>query len=191
MGGSATVEGDIDLAHAAVAFGSGGASAADASAMSVLEHLLGGSVAPLGGLGGTATSRLNVNVDAKNDWVHSVSAFNAAYSDAGLVGAHGTVSIENSTRFVDAVVAELEAIAAGGLSAEEASRASAKAQAAFALSCETKSGLMEAAGAQLSAGLSMTSVGGRLAELNAVGAGELQAAAKTLLATTPSIAVVG
>ena len=46
-------------------------------------------------------------------------------------------------------------------------------------------------GAELSLGNSMTSVGSRLAALNAVGAGELQAAAKTLLATTPSVAVVG
>lgn len=185
VGGKATVDGDSDHAYVALAFGNGGASAADASAMVVLEHLLGGD-----GCRSKATSRLNQNLAAPNEWVHSISAFNAAYSDAGLFGAYGAVAHEDATRFCDAVTAELEAVAAG-VGAEDAARAKAKAKTTLAISCEGKASLMESTGMRMCAGLSASSVGARLAEVEAVGPADLQAAAKALLTTTPSVAVVG
>ena len=69
VGGKATVEGDADSAYVAIAFGNNGAAAADASVMTVLEHLLGAGVQGSRGLGGHATSLFNTQVASKVRWV--------------------------------------------------------------------------------------------------------------------------
>ena len=88
----------------------------------------------------------------QNDWVHSISAFNASYSDAGLLGAHGTVGFHDAERFCDTVVGQLEAVAKG-VSSEDASRAVAKAKTALALSCEGHGATMQVRGPTLNQSL--------------------------------------
>eukprot|EP00947_MAST-08B_sp_MAST-8B-sp1_P004268 g4268.t1 len=106
------------------------------------DPLLGGSSSRSDGLGGTVNSRLNKNV-ASNEWVQSVAAFSASYSDAGILGAYGAVNLEDAARFRDAVTAELESIASSGVSAEETARAAAKAKMAVATSCDSNAGLVQ------------------------------------------------
>ena len=92
---------------------------------------------------GTSWSKTTDIHGVQNEWVQSVAAFSASYSDAGILGAYGAVNLEDAARFRDAVTAELESIASSGVSAEETARAAAKAKMAVATSCDSNAGLVQ------------------------------------------------
>ncbi|GAA5954199.1 hypothetical protein JCM21900_006959 [Sporobolomyces salmonicolor] len=160
-----------------------GASSSSAE-FAVLRYLLGGESYLKWSTGASPLSKLS-SADV------SASAFNLAYSDAGLFG----ISIKAPTAQVADVaskaVAELKALAKGA-SEEAVKQAIAKAKFAAASALETRFGQVELIGAQLAAqGEAPASVADVFAKFDKVSAESLAKAASSALASKPTTVAVG
>uniref|UniRef100_H2LEW5 Ubiquinol-cytochrome c reductase core protein 2b n=1 Tax=Oryzias latipes TaxID=8090 RepID=H2LEW5_ORYLA len=145
-GGEVRLPGTSSLVHAAVVSQSAAAGTGEALAFSVLQHLLG--AAPNVKRGAAVSNKLVQGVAKATTDPFDVSAFNASYSDSGLFGVYTICQAAAAAEVIRAAVAQVKAVADGGVTAADLTRAKAQLKAHFMMSLETSEGLLEAVGAQ-------------------------------------------
>uniref|UniRef100_A0A8C7YPT8 Ubiquinol-cytochrome c reductase core protein 2b n=1 Tax=Oryzias sinensis TaxID=183150 RepID=A0A8C7YPT8_9TELE len=145
-GGEVRLPGTSSLVHAAVVSQSAAAGTGEALAFSVLQHLLG--AAPNVKRGAAVSNKLVQGVAKATTDPFDVSAFNASYSDSGLFGVYTICQAAAAAEVIRAAVAQVKAVADGGVTAADLTRAKAQLKAHFLMSLETSEGLLEAVGAQ-------------------------------------------
>ncbi|XP_049419491.1 cytochrome b-c1 complex subunit 2, mitochondrial isoform X2 [Epinephelus fuscoguttatus] len=135
-----------NLVHSAVVSQSAAAGTGEALAFSVLQHLLGAGLHVK--RGSCATSKLVQGVAKATADPFDVSAFNSSYSDSGLFGVYTISQPGVAGDVIKAAVAEVKAVADGGVTAADLTRAKAQLKGEFLMSLETSEGLLEAMGTQ-------------------------------------------
>ncbi|XP_077359918.1 cytochrome b-c1 complex subunit 2, mitochondrial-like isoform X1 [Festucalex cinctus] len=145
-GGEIRLPSSSSLVHSAVVSEAAASGTGEAVAFSVLQHLLG--AGPRIKRGSNATSKLTQGVAKATADLFDVSTYNVTYSDSGLFGIY-TVSQAGSTdAVVKAAVAEVKAVADGGITAADLTQAKLSLKSDLLMSLETSEGLLEAMGTQ-------------------------------------------
>ncbi|XP_075890738.1 cytochrome b-c1 complex subunit 2, mitochondrial isoform X2 [Nelusetta ayraudi] len=145
-GGEIRLASTSGLVHSAVVAESAVAGTSEALAFSVLQQLLG--AGPHVKRGSCATSKLVQGVAKATAEPYDVSAFSTGYSDSGLFGVYSISQAAVAGDVIKAAVAQIKAVADGGVTAADLSRAKAQLQGQFLMSLETSEGLLEEMGTQ-------------------------------------------
>ncbi|XP_017273741.1 cytochrome b-c1 complex subunit 2, mitochondrial isoform X2 [Kryptolebias marmoratus] len=134
------------LVHSAVVSQSAAAGTGEALAFSVLQHLLG--AGPHVKRGSRVSSKLVQGVAKATADPFDVSAFNASYSDSGLFGVYTISQSAAAGDVIRAALTQVKAVADGGVTAADLTRAKAQLKCQYLMSLETPEGLLEAIGTQ-------------------------------------------
>ncbi|XP_041829572.1 cytochrome b-c1 complex subunit 2, mitochondrial isoform X2 [Melanotaenia boesemani] len=145
-GGEIRLPSNASLVHSAVVCQSAAAGTNEALAFSVLQHVLG--AGPHVKRGPRTSSKLVQGVAKATADPFDVSAFNASYSDSGLFGVYTISQAAAASDVIKAAVAQIKAVADGGVTAVDLTRAKAQLKGQFLMSLETSEGLLEAMGTQ-------------------------------------------
>uniref|UniRef100_A0A8C6MFE0 Ubiquinol-cytochrome c reductase core protein 2b n=1 Tax=Nothobranchius furzeri TaxID=105023 RepID=A0A8C6MFE0_NOTFU len=145
-GGEIRLPGIGSLVHSAVVSQSAAAGSSEALAFSVLQHLLG--AGPHVKRGSSSSSKLVQGVAKATADPFDVSAFNASYSDSGLFGVYTISQGAAAGDVIKAALAQVKAVADGGVTAADLTRAKAQLKCHFLMSLETSEGVLEAMGTQ-------------------------------------------
>ncbi|KAK9530610.1 hypothetical protein VZT92_012101 [Zoarces viviparus] len=145
-GGEIRLPGTGSLLHSAVVSQSAAAGSSEALAFSVLQHLLGAGLHVK--RGSCASSKLAQGVAQATADPFDVSAFNTSYSDSGLFGVYTISQPAAAGDVIKAALAEVKAVADGGVTAADLTRAKAQLKGQFLMSLETSEGFLEAMGTQ-------------------------------------------
>uniref|UniRef100_A0A672NDI2 Cytochrome b-c1 complex subunit 2, mitochondrial-like n=1 Tax=Sinocyclocheilus grahami TaxID=75366 RepID=A0A672NDI2_SINGR len=132
------------LVHAVVASEGASATSAEATAFSILQHVLG--AGPHVKRGSNTTSKLSQAISKVTAQPFDASAFNANYTDSGLFGVY---TICQANAVIKAAIVQVNDIAQGNLAAADLSRAKNQLTAEYLMSIESSEGLMEAIGSQV------------------------------------------
>uniref|UniRef100_A0A8D3CZ92 Ubiquinol-cytochrome c reductase core protein 2b n=1 Tax=Scophthalmus maximus TaxID=52904 RepID=A0A8D3CZ92_SCOMX len=125
---------------------SAAAGTSEALAFSVLQQVLG--AGPHVKRGSNTSSQLIQGVAKATTDPFDVSAFNASYSDSGLFGVYTISQAAAAGDVIAAALAQVKAVADGGVTAADLTRAKAQLKGQFLMSLETSGGLLEAMGTQ-------------------------------------------
>ncbi|XP_070782865.1 cytochrome b-c1 complex subunit 2, mitochondrial isoform X2 [Enoplosus armatus] len=145
-GGEVRLPSTSSMVHSAVVSQSAAAGTSEALAFSVLQHLLGAGLHVK--RGSCASSKLVQGVTKATADPFDVSAFNASYSDSGLFGVYTISQAAAAGDVIKAALAQVKAVADGGVTAADLTRAKAQLKGQFLMSLETSEGLLEAMGTQ-------------------------------------------
>ncbi|XP_035469859.1 cytochrome b-c1 complex subunit 2, mitochondrial isoform X1 [Scophthalmus maximus] len=145
-GGEIRLAGLSSLVHSAVVSQSAAAGTSEALAFSVLQQVLG--AGPHVKRGSNTSSQLIQGVAKATTDPFDVSAFNASYSDSGLFGVYTISQAAAAGDVIAAALAQVKAVADGGVTAADLTRAKAQLKGQFLMSLETSGGLLEAMGTQ-------------------------------------------
>ncbi|XP_072312368.1 cytochrome b-c1 complex subunit 2, mitochondrial [Eucyclogobius newberryi] len=145
-GGESRLPSISGLVHSMVVSEGAAAGGSDALSFGVLQHLLG--AGPHVKRGSNISSKLCQGVAKATTDPFDVSAFNVSYSDSGLFGVYIISQSAAAGNVIKAAVSQVNAVADGGVTAEDLTRAKAQLKAQFLMSLETSEGLLEAIGTQ-------------------------------------------
>ncbi|XP_071761207.1 cytochrome b-c1 complex subunit 2, mitochondrial isoform X1 [Centroberyx gerrardi] len=145
-GGEVRLPSSSGLVHSAVVSQAAAAGTGEALAFSVLQHVLG--AGPHIKRGSNSTSKLVQGVAMATSDPFDASAFSASYSDSGLFGVYTISQTAAAGDVIKAAVAQVKAVADGGVTAADLTRAKAQLKAQYLMSLETSEGLLEAMGSQ-------------------------------------------
>uniref|UniRef100_A0A671P559 Cytochrome b-c1 complex subunit 2, mitochondrial-like n=1 Tax=Sinocyclocheilus anshuiensis TaxID=1608454 RepID=A0A671P559_9TELE len=135
------------LVHAVVASEGASATSAEATAFSILQHVLG--AGPHVKRGSNTTSKLSQAISKVTAQPFDASAFNANYTDSGLFGVYTICQANAAKDVIKAAIVQVNDIAQGNLAAADLSRAKNQLTAEYLMSVESSEGLMEAIGSQV------------------------------------------
>jgi predicted Zn-dependent peptidase len=142
-------------------------------------------------LGGGMSSRLFQEIREKRGLAYSVYSYASQYADAGLFGVYAGCAPGKVEEVLDLTRAELERVAAKGISAEEIVRGKGMVKGSYVLNLEdTGSRMSRLAKSELLYG-DLMSVDELLGRVDAVTPDEVNAIAADLLSQPMSLAVVG
>ncbi|MCY1145199.1 pitrilysin family protein [Actinoplanes sp. Pm04-4] len=142
-------------------------------------------------LGGGMSSRLFQEIREKRGLAYSVYSYASQYADAGLFGVYAGSAPGKVDEVLDLVRAELERVAAQGVSADEVARGKGMVKGSYVLGLEdTGSRMSRLAKSELLYG-DLMGVDELLARVDAVTTGEVNEVAAQLLGQPMSLAVVG
>jgi predicted Zn-dependent peptidase len=142
-------------------------------------------------LGGGMSSRLFQEIREKRGLAYSVYSYASQYADAGVFGVYAGCAPGKIEEVLDLTRAELAAVAADGLNAEEVARGKGMVKGAYVLGLEdTGSRMSRLAKSELHYG-ELMSVDDLLARVDAVTEEEVRQVARDLLAQPMTLAVVG
>ncbi|XP_047466009.1 cytochrome b-c1 complex subunit 2, mitochondrial isoform X2 [Mugil cephalus] len=144
-GGETRLPSSSPLVHSVVATHSAAAGTSEGLAFGVLQHLLG---AGLNVKRGASTTKLSQGVAKVTADPFEVSAYNAGYSDSGLFGIWTVSQAASAGDVIKAALAQVKAVADGGVTAADLTRAKVQLKARFLMSLETSEGLLESIGTQ-------------------------------------------
>ncbi|XP_074520193.1 cytochrome b-c1 complex subunit 2, mitochondrial isoform X1 [Halichoeres trimaculatus] len=145
-GGEVRLPSTSSIVHSAVVSQSAAAGSNEALAFNVLQHLLG--AGPHVKRGSCASSKLIQGVAKATADPFDVCAFNASYSDSGLFGVYTISQAAAAGDVIKAALAQVKAVADGGVTAADLTRAKAQLKGQFLMSLETSEGLLENMGTQ-------------------------------------------
>lgn len=143
-GGEVRHQTGAGLVHALVAIEGASATSAEATAFSVLQHVLG--AGPRVKRGSSSTSTLTQAISKVTALPFDASAFNANYTDSGLFGLYTICQANAVNDVIKAAVGQVNAIAQGNLAAEDLSKAKNQLTADYLMSIESSEGLMDVIG---------------------------------------------
>jgi predicted Zn-dependent peptidase len=142
-------------------------------------------------LGGGMSSRLFQEIREKRGLAYTAYSFGASYSDAGLFGMYAGSAPQKAAEVVELATAELQKIAADGITAQEHERALGQIAGSSALALEDSDTRMgRLARAELGTGEFLT-LDASLQRFAAVTAEEIRAVAMLLAARPQTIVAVG
>ena len=133
-------------------------------------------------LGGSASSRLFQEVREKRGLAYSVYSFASQYADTGEIGVYVGTREENVVECLEIVAAEIAALAAGEVRAEEVERAKENLKGRIMLAMELTSNRMIRLGKSLVTDSELLSLDQILGEIEAVDAESVGQLADALLA---------
>ncbi|XP_035521256.1 cytochrome b-c1 complex subunit 2, mitochondrial isoform X2 [Morone saxatilis] len=145
-GGEVRLPNTSSMVHSAVVSQSAAAGSSEALAFSVLQHLLG--AGPHVKRGSCTSSKLVQGVTKATADPFDVSAFNTSYSDSGLFGVYTISQAAVAGDVIKAALAQVKAVADGGVTAADLTQAKAQLKGQFLMSLETSEGFLEAMGTQ-------------------------------------------
>lgn len=145
-GGEIRLPSNSSVVHSAVVSQAAAAGSSESLAFSVLQHLLGAGLHVK--RGSCVSSKLTQGVAKVTADPFDVSAFNSGYSDSGLFGVYTISQAAAAGDVIKAALAEVKAVADGGVTAADLTRAKAQLKGQFLMSLETSEGLLEAMGTQ-------------------------------------------
>uniref|UniRef100_A0A3Q3VQW8 Uncharacterized protein n=1 Tax=Mola mola TaxID=94237 RepID=A0A3Q3VQW8_MOLML len=145
-GGEIRLASTSSLVHSVVVSQSAASGSGEALAFSVLQHVLG--AGPHIKRGSCTTSKLVQGVATATSDPFDVNAFNASYSDSGLFGVYTISQAAAAGDVIKAALAQVKAVADGGVTAADLTRAKAQLKGQFLMSLETSEGLLEEMGNQ-------------------------------------------
>ncbi|KAJ0015797.1 hypothetical protein NQD34_014087 [Periophthalmus magnuspinnatus] len=188
-GGEARLPNTSGLVHSVVVTEGAAAGGSNALSFGVLQHLLG--AGPHVKRGSNISSKLCQEVAKATTDPFDVCAFNVSYTDSGLFGVY-TISQPAAVRDVlKAAVSQVKAIADGGVTAADLTRAKAQLKAQFLMSLETSEGLLEAIGTQALAVGSYSSAEEISKNIDNVSLTDVANAAKTFVSGKKTMASSG
>nr|WP_238487190.1 pitrilysin family protein [Actinoplanes flavus] len=142
-------------------------------------------------LGGGMSSRLFQEIREKRGLAYSVYSYSGQYADSGLVGVYAGCAPAKAREVLDLIRAELDRVAAHGITPEELVRGKGMAKGSYVLGLEdTGSRMSRLAKSELLHG-DLMGVDELLARVDGVTVEEVGAVATDLLAQPMSLAVVG
>ncbi|XP_054850582.1 cytochrome b-c1 complex subunit 2, mitochondrial [Eublepharis macularius] len=188
-GGEIREQNGDSLVHAAVVVEGAATGSAEANAFSVLQHVLG--AGPLVKRGSSVTSKLIQGTVKATTQPFDVSAFNVNYSDSGLFGIYTIAQPSAAGDVIKAALSQVKAVAQGGLTDEEVTRAKNQLKAALLMSAELSSNLLEEIGSQALASGSYTPPGAVVEKIDAVATADIVNAAKKFVNGKKSMAASG
>ncbi|WP_394942320.1 M16 family metallopeptidase [Psychromicrobium sp. YIM B11713] len=142
-------------------------------------------------LGGGMSSRLFQEIREKRGLVYSTYSFSSAYADAGYFGMYAGCSPQKVPQVLGLLAAELEKLAAEGISAEELRKATGQLSGGIVLALEDTGSRMSRLGrAELVSG-EFLDIDQTLERIHAVTAEQVQELARELAAAPRTITVVG
>ncbi|CAL1599081.1 unnamed protein product [Knipowitschia caucasica] len=177
------------LVHSLVVSEGAAAGGSDALSFGVLQHLLG--AGPHVKRGSNITSKLSQAVAKATADPFDVSAFNVSYSDSGLFGVYTISQPAAAGDVIKAAVSQVQAVADGGVTAADLTRAKAQLKAQFLMSLETSDGLLEAIGTQALAEGSYCSAENISKNIDNVSLTDVSNAAKTFVSGKKTMASSG
>lgn len=145
-GGESRLPGTSSLVHSLVVSPSAAAGTSEALVFGVLQQVLG--AGPHVKRGSNTSSKLVQGVATATADPFDVSAFNTSYSDSGLFGVYTISQATAAGDVIKAALAQVKAVADGGVTAADLTRAKAQLKGQFLMSLETSEGLLEALGTQ-------------------------------------------
>lgn len=146
-GGEMRVQSSDGLVHAVVASEAAVVGSAEANAFSLLQRVLG--AGPHVKRGANICSKLSQGIAKATTQPFDATAFSATYSDSGLFGIYTVSQFDAADEVIRAGLAQVTAIAGGGLSEEDLARAKNQVKAEYLMSLEATEGVLEEVGAQL------------------------------------------
>ncbi|XP_062382065.1 cytochrome b-c1 complex subunit 2, mitochondrial isoform X2 [Sardina pilchardus] len=188
-GGEVRDQSTSGLVHAGVMSEGATAGSPDALAFSVLQHVLG--AGPHIKRGSNASSKLIQAVSKVTAKPFDVSAFNANYSDSGLFGVFTISHAAEAGDVIKAALAQVKAVAQGGATAADVSRAKNQLKAQYLMSLETSEGLLEAIGTQALGEGTYHTPEAMAQKIDAVSSNDVVNAAKKFVAGKKSMASSG
>uniref|UniRef100_A0A9J7ZTB7 Ubiquinol-cytochrome c reductase core protein 2b n=1 Tax=Cyprinus carpio carpio TaxID=630221 RepID=A0A9J7ZTB7_CYPCA len=177
------------LVHAVVASESASATSAEATAFSILQHVLG--AGPRVKRGSNTTSTLSQAISKVTAQPFDASAFSANYTDSGLFGVYTICQANAAKDVIKAAVGQVNDIAQGNLAAADLSRAKNQLTAEYLMSIENSEGLMEAIGSQVLAEGTYHSPEAVTQKINAVSSADVVNVAKKFMSGKKTMASSG
>uniref|UniRef100_A0A672LIV0 Cytochrome b-c1 complex subunit 2, mitochondrial-like n=1 Tax=Sinocyclocheilus grahami TaxID=75366 RepID=A0A672LIV0_SINGR len=177
------------LVHAVVASESASATSAEATAFSILQHVLG--AGPRVKRGSNTTSKLSQAISKVTAQPFDASAFSANYTDSGLFGVYTICQANAAKDVIKAAVGQVYDIAQGNLAAADLSRAKNQLTAEYLMSIENSEGLMEAIGSQVLAEGTYYSPEAVTQKINAVSSADVVNVAKKFTSGKKTMASTG
>ncbi|KAM3915787.1 cytochrome b-c1 complex subunit 2, mitochondrial [Leptodactylus fuscus] len=188
-GGEIREQNGNDLVHAAVVVEGASVGSPEANAFSVLQHVLG--AGPYIKRGSNTTSKLSQAVSKATNQPFDVSSFNANYSDSGLFGVYSVSQAATTADVIKAAISQVNAVAQGGVTEADISRAKNQLKTHYLLSLENSTGLLNEIGSQAVASGSYTSPATVLQNIDAVTSADVVNAAKKFVSGKKSLAASG
>ncbi|XP_035262821.1 cytochrome b-c1 complex subunit 2, mitochondrial isoform X1 [Anguilla anguilla] len=149
-GGELRVPNRDSLVHAVVVSEGAAVGTPEATANRVLQQVLG--AGPQVKRGSNTTSKLSQAITKATTHPFSASAFNASYSDSGLFGVYTISQASCTGDVIKAALSQVKAVAQGGLTAADLTRAKNQVKAEYLMSLESSEGMFEDMGSQALAG---------------------------------------
>uniref|UniRef100_A0A8C1R6V4 Cytochrome b-c1 complex subunit 2, mitochondrial n=1 Tax=Cyprinus carpio TaxID=7962 RepID=A0A8C1R6V4_CYPCA len=177
------------LVHAVVASEGASATSAEATAFSILQHVLG--AGPHVKRGSNTTSKLSQAISKVTALPFDVSAFNTNYTDSGLFGVYTICQANAAKDVIKAAIVQVNDIAQGNLAADDLSRAKNQLTAKYLMSIESSEGLMEAIGSQVLAEGTYHSPEAVTQKINAVSSADVVNVAKKFMSGKKTMASSG
>ncbi|XDV44924.1 hypothetical protein PO909_013134 [Leuciscus waleckii] len=177
------------LVHAVVTSEGASVTSADATAFSILQHVLG--AGPRVKRGSNTTSKLSQAISKVTALPFDASAFNANYTDSGLFGVYTICQANAAKEVIKAAVGQVYDIAEGNLAAADLIRAKNQLTAEYLMSIESSEGLMEAIGSQALAEGSYHSPEAVTQKIDAVSSADVVNVAKKFMSGKKTMASSG
>nr|XP_028561618.1 cytochrome b-c1 complex subunit 2, mitochondrial [Podarcis muralis] len=177
------------LVHAAVVAEGAAVGSAEANAFSVLQHVLG--AGPLIKRGSSVTSKLIQGVAKATALPFDAAAFNVNYSDSGLFGVYTVSQASAAGEVIKAALNQVKAVAQGGVTDAEVTRAKNQLKAAYLMSVESSEGLLDEIGSQALASGAYTSPSAAAEKIDSVATADIVNAAKKFVSGKKSMAASG
>ncbi|XP_056153774.1 cytochrome b-c1 complex subunit 2, mitochondrial isoform X2 [Lampris incognitus] len=161
----------------------------EALAFSVLQHILG--AGPLIKRGSNTTNKLIQGVAKVTSDPFDASAFSAGYSDSGLFGVYTICQAAVAGDVIRAALDQVKAVADGGVTAADLTRAKTQLKAHYLMSLETSEGLLEAMGSQVLAGGAYNSPDAIAKDIDNVSLNDIAGVAKKFVSGKKTMASCG
>lgn len=142
-------------------------------------------------LGGGMSSRLFQSIREERGLAYAVQSFSMPFADSGAWAIYVGTTPTHTNTVLELIRAELESLAANGVTDDELTRAKGHMRGAMALSMEDANSRMTRLGRAELLGLPHLSLDERLARVDAISTGEIQDLAQSVLAGGRVIGAVG
>jgi len=190
VGGERRVETGSPLTYVGVVTQGAAADSKDALAFSLLQTAMGhGPYVKYGS--NTATSPVNSAAAGATADPVSASCFNVSYSDAGLFGFTVAGFSDSMDKVLKAVADKIKSVASSGLNDKDFQRAKTQLKANVLMHMENSDNLFEDLSIQTATLGNYTSVDATIQAIDNLSLNDVNAAAKKVLSTKPSMAAVG
>ncbi|KAG2455290.1 cytochrome b-c1 complex subunit 2, mitochondrial-like isoform X1 [Polypterus senegalus] len=188
-GGDIRVQNGDSLVHAAIVSEGASSGSPEAIAFGVLQHLLG--AGPYILRGSNSTNKLYQGAAKATAQPFCASAFNVSYSDSGLFGIYTISQAASAGDVIKATMAQAKAVAQGGITVADLTRAKNQLKANYLMSLENSDCTFEEIGCQVLSSAAYAPPDMVVQKIDAVSADDVVKAAKTFVSGKKSMAASG
>merc|ERR1719343_956582 len=188
-GGSLMIQGPSPFCHLAIGLESSPWGQAELAPVAILQTLLGSGSALSTSIGGGSMSRLSTQIVRQSSFVESCAAFNTSYSDSGLFGVYGVSHPDKAGELATGMLKALSGMKT--ITKDELAGAKAVLKAKMMRQVDDDAAMMKDIGQQMLHSDSYGSPAEFCKMIDATTPLEVEAAAKKLLSSRPTVAAYG